>query len=44
MTLADVIILIIVGLIIGGIIFQMVRTKDKKACKTCSYSKNIIKK
>ncbi|MGE4320699.1 MAG: FeoB-associated Cys-rich membrane protein [Acholeplasmataceae bacterium] len=44
MTLADIIILIVTAGIIFGIIYQMVKHKDEKACKVCSYSQNKITK
>jgi hypothetical protein len=40
MTLADIIILVIVILIVGFIIYSMVRKKDEGICSRCAYNKN----
>ncbi len=39
MTLADIIILLILGVLLFTIIFYQVKHRDKKACSTCAYSK-----
>lgn len=39
MTLADVIIVLIVGLILFGIILRMTRKKDQGVCANCAYGK-----
>jgi len=43
MTLADIIILVCVGLIFFGIIYHMIKHKNEKVCQTCAYAKNKFK-
>ncbi len=43
MTFADVMIVLVVGLILFGIIYRMTRKKDQGVCANCAYGKQCSK-
>jgi len=43
MTLTDIVILLLVGSIVGLILWRMFRKKDEGVCVRCSYNKSCAK-
>ncbi|MDI6453141.1 hypothetical protein [Peloplasma aerotolerans] len=42
MTAADIVIVIVIGLMVGLIVFRMVVRKDDDICSRCAYAKSCV--